>query len=47
MTFMPNKKKHVYQEVEKLANLNKDICTYLWDNPELGGTETKSSAYMR
>ena len=44
---MPNKKKHVLQEVEKLANLNKEVCTYLWDNPEVGGTEDKSVVYMR
>ena len=34
---MPTKKKHIYQEVDKLASLNKDVCTYLWDNPEVGG----------
>lgn len=44
---MPTKKKHVYQEVEKLAALNKKTCTFLWDNPEVGGTEQKSAAYMR
>ena len=44
---MPNKRKQVYQEVEKLAALNKQTCTFLWDNPEVGGTEVKSAAYMR
>lgn len=44
---MPAKKKHVYQEVEKLAPLCKSTCTYLWDNPEVGGTEKKSADYMR
>lgn len=44
---MPGKKKHVYQEVEKLAALSKQICTDLWDDPEVGGTEQKSAAYMR
>ncbi len=44
---MPTKKKHVYQEVEKLADLCKSTCTFLWDNPEVGGTESKSAEYMR
>ena len=44
---MPAKKKHVYQEVEKLAPLCRSTCTFLWDNPEVGGTEAKSAAYMR
>ena len=44
---MPAKKKHIYQEVEKLANICTGTCTYLWDNPEVGGTEQKSAAYMR
>lgn len=44
---MPSKRKHVYQEVEKLANLHKTVCTHLWDNPEVGGTEAKSATYMR
>ena len=44
---MPTKKKHVYQEVERLAPLCKSTCTFLWDNPEVGGTEVKSAEYMR
>ena len=44
---MPAKKKHIYQEVEKLAALCKESCTFLWDNPEVGGTEKKSVEYMR
>ena len=40
-------KNHIYLEVEGLANINQDVCTYLWENPEVGGTETKSAAYMR
>ena len=44
---MPAKKKHIYQEVEKLANICTGTCTYLWENPEVGGTEQKSAAYMR
>lgn len=44
---MPAKKKQIYQEVEKLAGLSKSICTFLWDNPEVGGTEKKSADYMR
>ena len=44
---MPAKRKHVYQEVEKLANLNKTVCTYLWENPEVGGAEAQSAVYMR
>lgn len=44
---MPAKKKHIYQEVEKLAGLCKTTGTYLWDNPEVGGTEKKSADYMR
>ena len=44
---MPAKKKQIVQEVEKLSGLCKDTCTFLWENPEVGGTEQKSSAYMR
>ena len=44
---MPAKKKQIIQEVEKLSGLCKDTCTFLWENPEVGGTEQKSSAYMR
>ncbi len=44
---MPAKKKQIYQEVEKLAELNKKTCTFLWENPEVGGTEKKSADYMR
>ena len=44
---MPAKKKQIYQEVEKLAPLCKSACTFLWDNPEVGGTEVKSAEYMR
>ena len=44
---MPTKKKHIYQEVDKLAGFCRDSCTFLWDNPELGGTEKASAAYMR
>ena len=47
MTFMPAKKKQIIQEVEKLADLCKNTCTFLWENPEVGGTEKKSSTYMR
>ena len=43
---MPVKKKQVVQEVEKLAGLCKNTCTFLWENPEVGGTEKKSAAYM-
>lgn len=44
---MPAKKKHIYQEVDKLAGLCKNTCTFLWDHPELGGNEAKSAEYMR
>ena len=44
---MPVKKKHIYQEVDKLADLCKSTCTYLWDNPEVGGEEKKSVVFMR
>ena len=44
---MPGKKKHIYKEVENLAGLCKNTATYLWDNPEVGGTENKSADYMR
>ena len=40
-------KNHVFQEVEKLAGLCKNTCTFLWENPEVGGTEEKSAEYMR
>ena len=44
---MPAKKKQIIQEVEKLASLCKSTCSFLWNNPEVGGTEQKSSEYMR
>jgi len=44
---MPAKKKQIYQEVDKLADLCLDSCKFLWDNPELGGTEKASADYMR
>ena len=44
---MPTKKKHIYQEVDKLADFCQNSCTFLWDNPELGGAEKASANYMR
>lgn len=44
---MPAKKKQVYLEVEKLADICRDSCSFLWDNPEVGGEEKVSAGYMR
>ena len=44
---MPTKKKQIYQEVDKLADICHRTCRFLWDNPEVGGTEQVSSGYMR
>ena len=44
---MLSKKKYICQEVEKLADFCKSTCTYLWDNPEVGGSEKHSADYVR
>ena len=44
---MPAKKKQVYQEVDKLADICSNTCKFLWDNPEVGGEEKVSAGYMR
>lgn len=37
----------VYNKVNELEPLCKVSCQYLWNNPEVGGTEKKSADYMR
>lgn len=40
-------KQFVFETVNELEALCAQSCKYLWDNPEVGGTETKSAAYLR
>lgn len=40
-------KQSIYDEVMSLENMLLSSCRQLWKNPELGGSEKKSSDYMR
>ena len=40
-------KQTVFDKVNALESLCGSSCQFLWDNPEVGGTEEKSANYMR
>lgn len=40
-------KSSIYEIVDRLNPALQDAARYIWDNPELGGTEEKASAYYR
>ena len=40
-------KRTIYEIVDRLEPKLQDAARYIWQNPELGGTEEKSSAYYR
>ncbi|MBQ8598844.1 MAG: amidohydrolase [Oscillospiraceae bacterium] len=40
-------KQFVFDKVNELEALCTETCRYLWDNPEVGGTEVKSAAHLR
>ncbi len=40
-------KQFVYDTVNQLEDLCSESCRYLWENPEVGGQEKKSAAYLR
>ena len=40
-------KQTVFDKVNALEGLCSGSCQFLWDNPEVGGTEEKSANYMR
>ncbi len=40
-------KQTVYQKIDELEPLCKESCQFLWNHPEVGGTEKESAAYMR
>ncbi len=40
-------KQTVFDKVNALEGLCSSSCQFLWDNPEVGGTEEKSANYMR
>ena len=40
-------KQTVFDKVNALEGLCSNSCQFLWDNPEVGGTEEKSANYMR
>lgn len=40
-------KQLIYDEVEKLTELGVDSCRFIWNHPEVGGTEVESYAYVK
>ena len=41
------KKQFLYNEVQNLEPLCREMCRTLWNNPETGGQEQRSSAYLK
>ena len=40
-------KQFVYEEVQKLEEVCRESCGFLWNHPETGGKEKESADYMR
>ncbi|MCF0140984.1 MAG: amidohydrolase [Mogibacterium sp.] len=40
-------KQNIYDEVERLSEVGLNACRFIWNNPEVGGTESVSSDFYR